>query len=72
MISLRFRCGHGVSFSETAAPVTICPTCGDATVVSVAAPKPRFTGCASGPCVTTKDLGAAVVKLAAQPLPLKG
>jgi hypothetical protein len=70
MIRLRFACGHGVEFSDSAAPVVICPTCGDARIAGVVAPPPRFTGCASGPLVTTRDLGAVVRPLAATPLRL--
>lgn len=60
---LLLRCGCQVRFRDGEAP--ICPTHGNQVIVRVLSmPAPRFRGLASGPHVTTMDLGAFTGRIA--------
>jgi hypothetical protein len=55
--ALLLRCGCEVAFRENETPM--CPRHGNQAVVRVLRmPKPRIRGTATGPCVSTEDLGA--------------
>lgn len=60
VIEVEFACRHrqGVDSEKTPA----CAVCGETRVARVInCPPPRFTGCASGPHVTTKALPAIAI-----------
>ena len=48
MISVRFACGHSQFVDGLIPPC--CSQCQNTRVVHVVAPRPRFSGLASGPC----------------------
>jgi len=61
MIQARFACGHVLSLSGTEQHPRC--ECGNDRILSVAAPPPRFTGHALGPCAKYEDLPAKSVTL---------
>lgn len=67
-----FACGHEQRVNPDKTPSPLCGACGERKIARVRnVGAPRITGCASGPCVTRRDLEPMRVNLAEKPLPLK-
>jgi hypothetical protein len=52
-VTITFACGHQLTLESAGGAAPVCEQCGESRVQAVKAPKPKFHGFCTGPCVET-------------------